>query len=302
MKKHTKYLATCLVAYSLATMPVYAQTTEETKVAAEQIALIESKLTPAHGKIALKEASASIDAPAELGYLDSKQTQFLIEKIWGNPNGGGTLGALIPTNTSMLSPESWAIIITYNNDGYVKDHDAESINYDSLLKEMQESTQTDNKERQKAGYQPIELIGWAQKPYYDKNEHKLHWAQEMKFGDSELHTLNYDVRILGRQGTLILTAVASMKQLNLIQKETPKILNMVNFTEGNRYADFNASTDKIADYGLAAVVAGTLGMAAGKAGLFKGLIVALIAAKKFIIIGGLAAIIALKKMFSRKKK
>ena len=43
-----------------------------------------------------------------------------------------------------------------------------------------------------------------------------------------------------------------------------QLLSAVNFKEGKRYADFNSSTDKVAAYGLAALVAG---VAAKKPGL-----------------------------------
>ena len=46
---------------------------------------------------------------------------------------------------------------------------------------------------------------------------------------------------------------------------------MVDFQEGHRYADFTESTDKVATYGIAALVAGGI---AAKVGLFKGLWVA----------------------------
>lgn len=73
---------------------------------------------------------------------------------------------------------------------------------------------------------------------------------------------------------------------------------MVNFNDGNRYADFDPKVDKVAAYGIAALVAGGI---AAKLGLFKLLWVFLLAAKKFVIIGFAAAATWLKKIFGRKK-
>ena len=70
------------------------------------------------------------------------------------------------------------------------------------------------------------------------------------------------------------------------------MLASVNFQEGHRYADFDPEIDKMAAYGIGALIAGTV---AGKAGLFKGLLVALLAAKKFILVG----LIALGGLISR---
>ncbi len=112
------------------------------------------------------------------------------------------------------------------------------------------------------------------------------------------NTLN-NLRILGRKGVLNLNAVASMSQLAAIEQNAPKILSAVDFNPGSRYADFKAkSGDKVATYGIAALVAGG---AAAKAGLFKGLWLAILAGKKFIIIGVAAIAAWIRKLFGRTK-
>jgi uncharacterized membrane-anchored protein len=127
----------------------------------------------------------------------------------------------------------------------------------------------------------------------------MYWAKEIKFGNQAgTNTLNYNLRILGRGGVLTLNAIASMAQLPEIEKSTPIILGMVDFTEGNRYADYKPGVDKAATYGLAALVAGGI---AAKTGLLKGLWIAVLALKKFIIIGLAALAGWLKKIFGRKK-
>ena len=116
--------------------------------------------------------------------------------------------------------------------------------------------------------------------------HKLYWAKQLKFGGGNEDTLNYNIRILGRRGVLVLNAVAAMSQLPEIERNAPKILAALDFNPGNRYADFSeASGDKVASYGIAALVAGGV---AAKLGLFKGLWVLLLGAKKFVIIGVVA--------------
>ena len=133
----------------------------------------------------------------------------------------------------------------------------------------------------------MELVGWAEPPQYDATNKKLFWAKELAFGDAPEHTLNYDMRILGRRGVLILRAVAGMDQLAQIKDARSQILGMVNYNQGHRYADFNPKTDKVAAYGVAALV---LGGIAAKAGFFKLLIPVLLVAKKFVIIGVVAVV------------
>jgi len=105
--------------------------------------------------------------------------------------------------------------------------------------------------------------------------------------------------MLGRKGVLELNAIASADQFNEIDAQTPQILGMVNFTEGSRYADFDPKVDKVAEYGLATLVAGGALALAAKAGFFKVLLVGLLAAKKFIIIGVIAVAAFFKKFFKR---
>src|SRR6201999_2028482 len=107
----------------------------------------------------------------------------------------------------------WAVIVSYEEDGYVKDEEAGKINYDELLKQMQKGIHDANKERERDGYPAMELVGWAAAPRYDRNTHKLYWAKNLKFTGEDENTLNYNIRMLGRRGVLVLNAVASMHQL-----------------------------------------------------------------------------------------
>jgi uncharacterized membrane-anchored protein len=56
---------------------------------------------------------------------------------------------LMPDGVSPLSEKSWAVVMTYQPDGYVSDRDAEKIDYSELLTQMQKSVASANEERQK---------------------------------------------------------------------------------------------------------------------------------------------------------
>ncbi len=79
--------------------------------------------------------------------------------------------------------------------------------------------------------------------------------------------------------------------------QMPELLAVTEFTQGNRYQDFNADTDHVAEYGLAALVAGGV---AAKMGFFAKLAALFLAFKKFIIIGAVALFGLIGKLFSRK--
>jgi uncharacterized membrane-anchored protein len=273
----------------------FAQEAAAARMTAEQF---ESALAFQQGKISLPGGIATLDLPPNFRYLNPADTEKVLVDGWGNPPGQKTLGMIVPAATSLLTAAGWGVVVTYDADGHVKDDDADAIKYDELLKEMQESTEAGNDERKKAGYPAMTLVGWAEKPSYDKASHKLYWAKELKTGTDQGSGLNYNIRVLGREGVLVLNAIASMDQLAKIRTEMKQVTAFSDFTPGNRYADFNSATDKTAEYGIAAMVAGGV---AAKLGLFGKLFAFLLMFKKFVIIGLGALVYGLAKFFGRDK-
>jgi uncharacterized membrane-anchored protein len=251
------------------------------------------------GEIVLPGNIATLKLPPSFHYLAPADAQRVLVDAWGNPPGAETLGMIFPTAVSPLDQQGWGVVITYNKDGHVNDSDADSIKYDALLKDMQESILAANAALKDKGYGTMALIGWAEAPRYDKSSHKLYWAQELKFDSAPQNSLNYNVRVLGRQGVLVLNAVAGMDQIAQIKGEMQTVTAFTEFNPGNRYADFDAKTDKVAEYGLATLVAGGV---AAKLGLFGKLFGLLLAFKKLIFIGLAIAGASLFKLFGRTRK
>jgi uncharacterized membrane-anchored protein len=296
--KKTKYALLLLFSLLSATHPLRAQ--EDTNQSPDEVLQLVRNLKYQQGDIDLHGGLARLTVPAEFNYLGPDDAETVLVKLWGNPpSETKPLGLLLPAGMTPLNTNCWVVTIDYTEDGYVKDGDASKINYDDLLKQMQKAVAEQNAERQKQGYRTVELVGWAAPPRYDPATHKLYWAKELSFSGATHRTLNYNIRLLGRKGVLQLTAVARMSSFPEIDQQTPKILAMVDFKEGSRYADFDPKMDKVAKYGIAALVAGGLVVAA-KAGLLKVFLVGLLAMKKFIIIGVVAFWAAIKKMFSRR--
>lgn len=253
-------------------------------------------LNPQTGTIKLPDAVATLEVPDSFYYLDPKDSQTVLEDVWGNPPGEEPLGMLFPAGVTPFDQDSWAVTIEYEEEGYVSDEDAGSIDYIEMLKQMREDTRQESKERVKQGYEAIELVGWASPPYYDAESHKLHWAKEIKFGDMESNTLNYNIRILGRKGVLLMNFIASMEQKPVIDSNLDTVLALADFDTGAKYNDFNPDIDKVAAYGIGALVAGKV---LAKTGLFAALLILL---KKFgvFIVVGIGAIF--RTLFSRKKE
>jgi uncharacterized membrane-anchored protein len=285
--------ATC--AFAIAPRAAAQKETNTTPTNAE----FEAKLGYRTGTITLDGDIATLRLSPAFRFINHDGAKLLLEQAWGNPPGAadGVLGMIIPANISPLEDAGWGVVVTFNEDGYVDDKDAATIDYAKLLREMQEGSASDNAERKKQGYEPVSLIGWAEKPTYDAATHKLYWAKELAFGSDTNHTLNYNVRVLGRRGVLELNAVSTMDKLASIRTDMQQVLPLVEFNSGSRYADFLPGKDKAAQYGVAGLVAGAL---ATKAGLFKGLIALLIAGKKLVIVGIVALGAMFKKFFGKK--
>jgi uncharacterized membrane-anchored protein len=243
-------------------------------------------LHPQSGVIPIEKASATLRLSPGYLFLSAQDAQRVLSELWSNPPDEDVLGMIVPGSDVhvLLDNAAWAVVVTYVDDGYVSDADAAKTDYDAMLKSMQENTRDSNAQRVKRGYPAVELVGWAEPPHYDDTTHKIYWARNLMFKDThgETHTLNYDVRVLGRRGYLALNAVASLSDLDKVRADMPRVLAMADFDQGERYADYNANTDKLAAYGIAALVAGGL---AAKAGLFAKIGVLLLAMKNFIAIG-----------------
>lgn len=218
---------------------------------------VESTFHYQHGTIELKDGIGKIIIPNGFKYLDAKQAERILVDLWGNPKSDNlTLGLILPENTGALTENSYVFNIQYDEIGYVKDDDADDIDYDELLTEMKKEADEESKTRVKDGYQAIHVVGWAAKPFYDKDRKILHWAKEIKFGSEPVSTLNYNIRILGRKGVLVLNAIATKAELKLVQKDINKVLDIVQFNEGYQYDDFDESVDTVAAWTIGGLVAG----------------------------------------------
>jgi len=227
---------------------------------------IENSFHYEYGTIYLDNGVGKLIIPKGFKYLSPEQAERVLVDIWGNPkNDNLTLGLILPEKTGVMSNNSYVFNIQYDEIGYVKDDDADDINYDDLLIQMKEESVEENKLRIKEGYENITVIGWAAKPYYDKDRKILYWAKEFKFGKSEVNTLNYNVRILGRKGVLVLNAIATTKELPLVEREISKVLNIFQFNDGYKYEEFDSSVDEVAAWTIGGLVAGKV---LAKVGLF----------------------------------
>ena len=259
------------------------------------------------GVIDLQNGLATLTVPSGYRFLGSEQSAYVLADLWGNPPTD-VIGMLFPDGIrpTQDSGFTYAVGITYSEEGFIDDEDAQDLDYDELLEEMQQDILDNNSARIRAGYGSLELVGWGSPPFYDAANKKLHWAKELKFDGSETNTLNYNIRILGRRGYLELNVIGDIDVLPLVKNDVNRILASVEFNEGNTYADFDPDIDAIAAYGIGGLIAGKvllkLGFLAKFAIFFKGIGLFLVKAWKPIAIGVAAAAAGIKKFFFKSDK
>lgn len=258
-------------------------------------------LTYETGEIKLKNGIATITVPADFKYLNGESSEMVLTDLWGNPPSEGdakSLGMLLPASADLMSDSSYVINITYSEEGYVDDSDAKDIDYDELLAGMREDLKDGNAYREEMGYPTLNNISWASKPYYDENQKKLYWAKDIGFDGQTVNTLNYNIRVLGRKGYLQMNVIGEMPVLPQVNANMDNILPAVNFTEGNRYADFNPDIDQVAAYGIGGLIVGKVLL---KAGILAKLGLILAKFWKFIAFGVFALFAGVRKLFGGKE-
>ena len=257
--------------------PAPAPLTEEQRrteiQAAWSAAIAAGQRAPA--RVALQD-QAVLTVPPEMVFVPSAEAIRLLRAV-GNTPSPRTAGLVVSET------EDWWVVVRFINEGYVKDDDAKDWNAADLLASLKKGNEKSNKDRLARGFPPVEIIGWLAPPSYDAATHRLVWSLESKTASSRASSnVNYNTYALGRDGYFSLNLLTTAESLPADRAVATALLGNLVYVEGKRYADFNASTDRVAEYGLAALVGA---VAAKKLGLFA--VLAAFAAK-FAKVGLLA--------------
>lgn len=228
---------------------------------------------------------AQIDLPDGFRFSGKSGAKKFLD-LTENPTSGRELGVLIPPTAD----DMWFVIFEFDPVGYVKDDDKDNLDANALLASIRQGTDAANKERERRGWSTMRIVGWHTAPYYDLKTNNLTWAINGS-GDGG-NVVNYSVRLLGRRGVMNVDLVLSPEQIEAVVPAFETVLGGFSFKTGSRYAEFRQG-DKIAAYGLTALVAGGAGAALAKSGLLGKL-------WKLVVVGIAALLGFLKKLFGRK--
>jgi len=263
--------------FLLAALPALAQDND----IAKEINGLPWKTAPATGSIG---SEAQIGLTKDLRFLDANATSRFLE-LNGNPPR---------SNQYAVAPKSfdWFAIFTFDRSGYVRDD--EKLDADELLRTLRKQNETGIAERKRLNLPVLKLDGWAVGPHYDIETQRLEWGIRLLTEDGE-PVVNYTIKLLGRSGVMNALLVSEPQTLDANIREFKDALKKFDFVSGERYAEYRQG-DKIAEYGLAALIVGGAAAAAAQSGLLKGF-------GKLIgvaVFGGLAAVGAFfKKIFGR---
>src|SRR4051812_31130817 len=265
----------------LTALPLRAQ--DSTADARRKLGVIEG---PATAKL---QDIAQVQVPAGYVFVDGKGLRALLKKA-GEPVSGNEMGLLRPTN------HAWTVIFEYRDIGFVKDDDKNNLDADKLLNAIKQGTAEANKERVKNGNAPLEVVGWEQPPKYDETTHNLEWCIR---GTSEDRAIvNYNTRLLGRKGVMEVVLIVDPEKLPETMPGFRDVLANYSFQTGQTYAEYR-SGDKVAKYGLAALVLGGAAVGAAKLGLLTWLLVFFKKGFKLIVVAFVAVIASIKKLFAK---
>lgn len=214
------------------------------------------------GVVRLPFAHCALNVPDGFVFLDSQSTKHLLVDYWDNPQErlDGVLGTMVKADAGIFYNVETAYVVSYDNCGYVSDEDAASIDYNALLKEMQDGVKEENKNNPSG--QKWELLGWGWQPTYDNQKKVLAWSKHYRI-DGENDVINYDVRVLGKAGFVVITAVASPEAKGQLMADNAAIINSIMYDSGYKYSDFNPDTDHVAEWTIGGLIAGKVLAKAG---------------------------------------
>jgi uncharacterized membrane-anchored protein len=230
---------------------------------------------------------STLKIPEGFIFTGSDGTKLLMED-WGNVVTEKEIGILI-------APEdAWIAVFEFDPIGYVKDDEKNDLDADAILASIRESQTRDNERRRSMQLTELEIEGWYREPFYNEQTHNLEWCtllSEKGGGDS---FVNHNIRVLGRRGVTEITLIASPDELETAIPELADILKNYSYVSGGSYAEYRKG-DKIAKYGLTALVAGGAAAVALKSGLFKHI-------WKILVLGAAAVSGFFKKLFGKKEQ
>lgn len=218
--------------------------TERPTTTAKQFGPVEIDLR-GQAVLNIPKGYAFVPMPAAAGYA----------RALGNKSSEAFVGLIFPER----SADGWVGVVEYVDAGHISDDQARSWRTDELFSSYKQAIEANNLARIRHGFSALEVAGWELRPSYDAARHRLAWSAAINSkgrGDPEARSMTYNTYLLGREGYFSLSLVADMSSAAALKSNADALVSALTFHAGKAYDDFNAQTDKIADYEVSALVRG----------------------------------------------
>jgi uncharacterized membrane-anchored protein len=257
----------------------------------EALARAGVKMTAGPATVKLGKA-AELKLPEGFQFVGQDSLDRFYE-LTQNTRSGNEVGVVMAPN--------YMLYFDYDEIGYVKDEDKDKLDAEKLMKSMGENQDAANEARKERGWDQLKLKGWATAPHYDSATNNLKWAINLASSRDGFNQvfINESIRLLGRKGVMNVTLVSGTDAFKAAEVDADKLLaKNFSYVSGEKYAEFKQG-DKVAAYGLSALVLGGGAVMAAKLGLFAKLGVLLGKAWKAIVFGLIAFGALLKKLWNK---
>jgi|SRR5689334_2485963 uncharacterized membrane-anchored protein len=292
-------IAAALSTAAVSMTPAYAQNTPSSRTQAEIQAAWQAA------------AKSGTFGPAQIRLLDQATLNITDDEVFIPAAEANRIMAALgnsstPERFGLVTEKSdnvrWMVDVTWIKEGYVRDGDAKEWQADAMLEDLKEGTERGNAERLARGIPALDVTGWVEKPAYDSASHRLVWSlslQDRGAPAGEPQTINYNTYALGREGYFSLDLITGSDTIGTDKLVARNLLGTLNYRPGKRYEDFSSSTDKVAAYGLGALVGV---VAVKKLGLLGLIGVFLLKIWKLAAVALVGAGAAVRRFFGRQKE
>ncbi len=231
---------------------------------------------------------------AEMCLFTAAEGSKMFMELTQNPPSGRERGtAFCNVYHANGDTAQWFAVFEYDATGYIKDDEKAELDAAKILATLKKGNEAGNKLRRERGWETISLVGWAREPYYDAATNNLTWATKLR-DDAGDETINHSVRLLGRGGVMSVDLVVTPADYEAALGDFNNLVATHEYNPGSKYAEWRDG-DKVAAYGLTALVAGGAGALAVKSGLLGKL-------WKVIAAAAIAVVAGFKRFFSRKQE
>ncbi len=136
---------------------------------------------------------AQVAVPDNCLFTGGDGTRQFME-LTENPTSGAERGTVLCRilDAAGETKSTWFAVFEFDDSGYVKDDEKESLDADAILASLKEGNEHGNRERKKRGWDAIYLDGWQRAPHYDEKTSNLTWATRLH-GEEGGQTLNHSV-------------------------------------------------------------------------------------------------------------